>query len=357
MFEKIQLWLAKLSFASIRVDFYEDLAEALDDNAALVDEIQKLADRAEEEKDVTAPLFKLWLRRMDDRSFPLALIDTVPDSDVMILESAEASGNLSAGLRFLNQSIEAANQMKTSLRGAVMGFVFFSSLIVGLLFAYSFYGISIIEQVVPPDAWPWVGQVLRDTAHFVTDYAWYISGIGISGTVLYLWSLPNWRGSLRVKADRYLPFYSIYRDFNSAKFRVMMAALMTNKVSLTEALDKISQRASPWLQWHIRSILFRLDYESDQPAKAFDTGIFSKRDTWRFIDYGERNSFPVAVGKLGLQSMKKVTESVSRSAQTINKLLLLVSGCMMAFIIVGTLLTVYEAQNAVQRQLQAVTPK
>lgn len=355
----VELWFAKKFFAGLRQEFYEDLAEALDDNASLADEIGKFAKRARKERDVVAPIYRIWLNRMDDKSFSQSLIGTVPDADVMILEAAEGAGNMPDGLRFLAKAISATNTMVTSLKRAVSGFIFLSILLITLLAMFSFYGIDIIEQVVPPNAWPWIGQVLRDVARFITgNWLWILITL-VTVSTGYIWSLPNWRGPSRVIADKYLPFYSIYRDFQGALFLVSIAALMRNNVSLTEALDKLLLRANQWLRWHIHTILLHLDYESSEPAKAFATGIFNKRLTWRIIDFGSRGkgSFAEAIAKVGLNSLDKVTQGVTDSARKINSMLLIASGLMMAFIIAGTMLTMYEAQNALQQQIQTVNTK
>lgn len=351
----LQLWLARQTFRAQRQAFYEDLAEALDDKAQLAGRIEVLATRAAQEHDVLAPLYRLWLRRMDDRSFSSALTDTVPAGDVMILHAAEQAGRLPDGLRFAALVIGANREMTEALYGAVIGFVFLSAFLVGLLALFSFYGIGLIEELVPPDAWPWVGRMLRDLAHFVTGSGiWVLACLSAAG-IACAWSLRNWSGRARVWADRYVPVYTIYRDFHGGLFLVALAALMRNKVSLNDALDQLSGKASPWLRWHIRQVQLRLDYDSDQPGKAFATGIFSKPLTWRIIDFGERSSFPLALEKVGLRSIDMVTRMVKRSAGKINKLLLILSGGLMAFIIAGTFLTMYEAQNAVQRQISTTS--
>ena len=124
MLQNLQLWLAKASFGSRRLEFYEDLAEALEDDAALVEQLDVWAARAEKEGDVVAPLYRLWLRRMDDRSFAQALIGTVPESDVLILDAAEEAGNLAGGLRFLGHArpqLPAPAQAPAAVRPGHLG--------------------------------------------------------------------------------------------------------------------------------------------------------------------------------------------------------------------------------------------
>ena len=354
----LQMWLASNAFHGLRAEFYADLAEALKDDAALTDEINKFAARANKEKDILAPLYRLWYHRMDDRAFSQALVGTVPDSDVMVLDAAEASGKLTDGLEFLSIVITATKVMASALKKAVAGFVFLTGLLTLLLAAFSFYGVPVIEELVPPKDWPWLGQVLRDLAQFITGYWIGISAVMIGTSVLYIWALPNWCGQARVIVDRYVPFFSIYRDFQGAVFLVSMAALMKSGVSLTEALEKLQRRGSPWLRWHIRKILMRLDYE-EEPARAFDTGLFNKRLTWRIIDFGSRakGNFAIAIEKVGLTTMDRVTESVVRSAERINRVLMLVNAVMLAFMVTATMLTMYEAQTSLQKQVNSVNSK
>lgn len=348
-----QLWMARQSFQSSRQEFYEDLAEALDDNAKLTGRIDELAERAAAERDVLAPLFQLWSRRMDDREFSEALEGTVPQGDLMILGAAEGAGKLSDGLKFASLVIGASKEMKSALVGAVIGFVFLFSFLCILLALFSFYGIGLIETLVPPNQWPWAGQLLRDLAQFVTGSGVYVLGAFFALGALYLWSLPRWSGRVRVGFDRFVPFYTIYRDFQGALFLVSLAALMRNNVSLNRALETLEQSASPWLSWHIREILFRLDYESDKPGKAFATGIFGRKLTWRIIDFSARSTFAKAIEKVGVRSIDGVTKMVSQSAGKINKFLMVLSGGLLAFIIAGAFLTLFEAQNAVQQQMSA----
>lgn len=350
-----QLWLARQSFQSSRQTFYEDLAEALEDDEKLTRRIDKLAERAANEHDLLAPLFQLWSRRMDDRQFAEALEGTVPRGDLMIIGAAEGAGKLSDGLRFASLVIGATKEMKASLYGAVIGFVFLFSFLCVLLALFSFYGIGLIETLVPPNQWPWAGQLLRDLAQFVTGSGVQALGAFIVAGIVFVWSLPRWRGRIRVGFDRYLPIYTIYRDFQGALFLVSLAALMRNDVSLNRALETLEESASPWLRWHIREVMYRLDYESDQPGKAFATGIFDRKLTWRIIDFSERSNFAKAIEKVGVRSIDAVTKMVKKSAGTINVVLMVLSGGLLAFIIAGAFLTLYEAQNSVQKQMSATS--
>lgn len=349
----IGLWLAKWSFQGQRAEFWEDLAEAVEDGDPVAQRIEVLAARAASERDMQAPLFQLWYDRMDDRSFSEALVGTIPDSDLMIIQAAEESGDLVTGLRFTVKVIEAFAIMRTTIRLAVAGFLFLSLLQIALLVGYSFFGIGLIEQIVPLKEWPWIGLMLKDVAVFITsDGAIVLGVIGVLGTA-YSWSLRNWYGRIRVAFDNYFLPYTVYRDFSGAMFLVSLAALMKNGVDLNPALDILSERASPWLLWHIRQIQLRLDYASESTGLAFATGLFSRKLTWRIIDFAERSGsdFALAIEKVGIKSIDKVLVSVKSKASKLNKLLMFCNAGVIVFIIAGTLGTVYQAQESLQKQI------
>jgi len=349
----ISLWLARWSFHSHRAVFYEDLAEAVFEGDPLADRIEELAARAADERDVQAPLFQLWFDRMDDCSFSDALSGTVPESDLMIIQAAEESGDLVTGLTFTAKVIAATTTMRKVIRQAIAGFIGLSALQIVLLMGLSFWGIGLIEAIVPPNAWPWLGLQLKALANFITESGATLSICLIVIAIVYIWSLRNWYGRARNQFDKYVPFYTVYRDFTGAMFLVSLAALMKNGKALNDALEVLSERASPWLLWHIREIQFRLDYETESAGYAFRTGMFDRRLTWRIIDFGKRAGadFAIAMEKVGIKSIDKVMESVKARAAKLNRFLIYLNASMIMFIVAGALSTIYEAQEVLQKQI------
>lgn len=346
----LNIWLAKKIFASKRADFYSDLAEALADNAILVERIIEFERRAAERNDALEPLYKLWLKRMDDRSFSQALIDTVPNSDVMILESAEQSNMLIDGLIFLSKAIIAGQKMRSALKTAIAGPAFLSIMFFALLVGFAYFLVPVLIQIMPPDTWPWIGRALYYVSQIITGYALWIAALILALSSAYAYSLPRLTGKSRDWLDNHIPFYSIYRDFVGSIFLVSLASLMRAGVGLAESLNTLELHANPWLARHIALIHSRLDEDSAYPAKAFDTGIFNRDLTDRVIDYGSRSKFHDAIQKVGIASIDKITIHVASSANLINKTLILICGATMLFMVSGVLLTAQDAQNAVMRE-------
>lgn len=346
----LSLWLAKNSFSGRRVDFYTDLAEALEDKAVLVEVITNLEQRAAQRRDAIEPIYALWLKRMDDRTFAKSLIGTVPDSDVMILEAAEQSNQLIDGLRFLAKAITAGNKMRSELITSIAGPIFLLVMFVALLVGFSYFLVPVLSEIMPPSSWPLIGRILYGVSQVITVFGMWIAGTFIVITGIYIYTLPRWTGNTRKWFDNYIPLYSIYRDFVGSIFLVALASLMRSGVGLAESLNTLALRASPWLSWHIVLIHSRLDKESGHPAKAFDTGVFNKDLTDRVMDFGSRSKFHEAIQKVGIASIDKITGYVSASAKLINRILIFVCGATMIFMVAGVLLTAQDAQNAIMRE-------
>lgn len=354
VYKDIEIALAKMTFRGKRAEFYKDLAEAMDDKGVLVNILQRQIDRLKERKDAEAALFQLWLDRMDDCSFAEAVRGTVPDADVMILRAAEAAKSFPDGLRVLAMAIAATNTMRKAVLRAVAEplFVMLSSFVMAAVI--SVIVVPLLASIVPPDQWPMIGRWLYAFVQFeMTKGPFVVAGI-VAVSSLVIWSLPRWAGKWRARTDKYLPMYTLYRDFTGASFLVALASLMKTGCGLAEALNTIRDDASPWLQHHIDDILFNLDTVVDKPAKAFATGIFNQTLTDRIEDFGERSNFNEAMGKVGLQTIDKVTESVVGSTAGLNLILTLIGGVMTVFVNVGVIMVANDAGDSMQHRIQNV---
>ena len=334
---------AQSKFASSRADFYEDLAESLEDRAVLVTELKKHMHRNQRRGRVLAYLFQLWLKRMDKLTFANALKGTVPAMDSLILLAAESSGTLPQGLNFLSSTVRSIGQIKSTLIGAVAIPLVIGSILLGMLYGFGKWMVPILVEIIPVKHWPGIGQFMYSISMAVTDYGLLIfTLIGLS-LFTFFWALPNWVGAPRKVLDNYLPF-SLYRDYNSAVMLVSLSGLMQSGSSLVGSLKSMRASSPPWLAWHMSQVLSNLDRESATPAKAFNTGVLSEDLFDRVVDYGERSSFQVALSKIGNQSLTRVGKSVQLKAKVINYILLLVSGLLLALMIASVMLTAQQAR-------------
>lgn len=334
---------AKRAFSGMRAEFYEDLAESLDDRAVLVDHLKKHMVRAKANGSKLSGLYALWLRRMDTLSFSGALRGTVPTMDSMVLLAAESSGNLPQGLRFLTFSVRSVAKIRGTIIMAITMPVVVIAMITGMMYGFGAFMVPILSSIVQVEHWPAMGRLMYAVSMFVLHYGLYMfAGMG-AVVAAVMWALPNWSGTTRAKFEGLFPF-SLYRDYNSAVMLVSLSGLMQSGTSLVGSLKAIRTSSPPWLSWHMSQVLRRLDKESATPGRAFDTGVMPKDLYERVLDYGERSSFQSALKKIGNQSLENLDKAVQKKAKIVNQLLLALSGGIMAMVIGSVMLTAQQAR-------------
>lgn len=348
----ITFWLAAKGFNATREEFYEDLAQAIDDRAVLFQEIEKLAIRARQRKDPMGVVYATWLKRMERGSFSEAISTTIPRDDVMILAAYEASGRLGEGLRFLAEMTRAGREMESSIKGAVRGPMIMVVILVVMIVAFAKLSVPMMAKIYSPDKWPVMGRGLYALSQFVTSWQGVAFGVVMIGTfVAFFLSLNRWTGPVRNQFDR-IPMYAIFRDFKGAAVLVGISALMQAGVSFADSIKNVRGRSTKWVQWHLSTALRRLDKDPSNPARALDTGLMPRKLADRVSDYGARSSFQEAIQKIGLGAIKNVTKEVNAKAKTINGLMLAFVGGMLAFMILGLITTSLEAQKGIKASIQ-----
>lgn len=332
------MWTIKRTILSERIDIYEELAEALNDGEAILQFLEKKQRRFLARGKPLAQVYGLWAQKMQDSGyFSKAVMGTVPESDAMIIKSAEISGSLSVGLEFLASVVQGVNKMrKTVVSGLAMPAVVFTLLTV-LIVLFSLKGVPIFAEVVPPEKWHPAGQAMYAMSTFVTSYGFFILLFFIGAVWCFFWSLPNWVGPLRDRFDDWVP-YSMYRDYHGAVFLVVLASLLKSNIAIAEALQTIQETATPWMRRHAARMLVRLR-RGVEPAEALHTGILHEDIAYRVIDYGERAGFNAAIEKIGFRSIDLVTDRIGAGTKVIFVASIIIAGSILAFIVLSFMLT------------------
>ncbi|MFL9611135.1 type II secretion system F family protein [Methylobacillus sp. Pita2] len=343
--------LALFNFRSKRADFYYDLAKAMDDQSDLVSEFSNLRKRATERgQKGRAQMYAKWIEGLDSGSLSNALKGDVPETDLMIISAFETSGRLAEGLKFLSKTIRTAQKMKSSMIMALAGPIFALGLGIMVLALMSFILMPIMVQIYPVEEWPLSGRILYPISQIVANYGIYIGVIIVLAIVGFGLSIKRWYGDKRVVVDNWIG-YSMFRDYNGAMFLTSLAALMKAGTGIMEALVKLQEMSTPWMQWHIRKMIKGLDSRAGEPAEALDTGSLPEEVMDRIADYGKRSSFLEAMNMIGLESMERTEAKIAKSAQTINMLMLFMVGILFVTIIVGTVQTGMHAQTVIRAKM------
>ena len=279
-----------------------------------------------------------------------ALRDVMPASELVMIDAIQGSGDgaLARGLYFVSETVEKTDRMLATMRKAVAYPVLLLIVFAGLLTGFSFFAVPILEELLPPEKWPLMGQVLYHIAFAVRHYGLYIVAAVLAVLGLFFYSLPNWSGPLRRKFDRWMP-YSLYRDFSGAMLMVSLSSMMRTGVSLRSSLDRAIRFSTPWMRWHLRQIQRGLASEhAAHFGRAFCTGVLSTVMEDRVQDAAERRDPVVAFVKIGVGSIDRIERDIAQSASRLNAIMMALAGVVLGIMMLGFFATAFEMQAGIQ---------
>lgn len=332
MMQRLETWYAKKRFgAAERLRIYAKLASLLEGNIAEVDCLRRLFrtashDGRRKDRPAAMALAEWYRRREEGQLLSDAMTGWIPASERMVIAAGEESGRLAESLRSL---VSIARSMK-DVRQAAVGALFMPMVLLiaagGLLY---FFGTEIVPQyqmALPVERWPSSARSFAVLAVLVADW-WTIVGAATASLLaLVFWSFANWRGGLRVYADRLAP-WSIYRVVVGAGFLSAMAALIAAKKTTTDSLRALQGPATPYLAERLRSTLRHTEEGRGNLGEAlYRTGLeFPDREIVEDLrTFGALPHFEAQLRRIASEWVSDASESVKTQARSLNVALTLV---------------------------------
>jgi type II secretory pathway component PulF len=352
LLQSFLIWQGQLDLRARRADFYYDLGMTLDDKIPLFTTLRKYEARARQRKQISAPLYLHILKRMQSGSLSEALKGVAADSELIMLDAVQASGDaaLSSGLKFLSSTVEKIDHLKAIARKAVVYPVVMIIVFYGMLYGFAAHVVPVLSNILPPEKWPFLGKLLYATSTTIQSYGHYIFAGFVATALLFVYSLPRWTGAVRRRLDPYPPWV-LYRDFSGAMLIVSLSTLMRSGVSLRSSLERALRYSSPWLAWHIREILTRLSRPNSSTfGEAFQTGVVNQYLEDRIQDAAERRNPVEAFVKIGVGSIDRLAASIEASASKLNSALLVICGLILGLMMGGFFATAMELQSGIAQQ-------
>lgn len=357
--QKIRISSARSNLRSRRADWYLDLSMALDDRIPLYSVLKKYEVRAREKNSSLSLLYRQILRNSMQGSLAEAMLGIAPPNELMVLNAAQVSGDesVASGLRFLSETVEKTENMTRVIRGALNYPLFLLVLMAAIAAGFSYFAVPVLEQIMPVDKWPAMGKALHSVSLIIRHHGVLLALLFFVLLGLFLYSLSNWTGRWRVKADRYLP-YSLYRDYSGALLIMSLASLMRSGVSLRSALEQALLYANPWMRWHIRKILINLSGTNAASfGRAFSSGVLSPDLEDRVSDAADRQDPVQAFVQIGVGSIDRIARSIERSAGRINNFMLIFCGIVLGSMMLGFMSTTQQLNQALKTQVQTQNVK
>lgn len=274
--------LALTDFRSTRAEFYRDFAEMYQRNEAMVSFLEgEIANAALTRQRSRARALRIVLHRHQDGDHASRvshlLEGVVPRSDAMLLTAVDRAADKPQALRALADAIDKQQQM---LR-LMLSYSALPTITIPICYALiSLLGkvILVIDDATPVYArdalWEGMNGWARAIAAFAQAWGAQTSiALGLALAAV-LWSLPRWRGASRLRVEGW-PIYGLYRDFQAGMLFSSMAMMLKTGETLQGSIDDITQRASPWMRWHLGRVVDALDENPTATLDAFRRGLLS----------------------------------------------------------------------------------
>jgi type II secretory pathway component PulF len=245
----------------------------------------------------------------------------VPRADAMLLAAVDRAADKPRALLALADAIDKQQQMLrvmasySALPAITVPICCALILLLGKV-------ILVIDEATPAYAqealWDGMNGWAKSIALFAQ--AWGVQMLALPGVVLaaVLWSLPRWRGAGRLRVEGW-PVYGLYRDFQAGMLFSAMAMLLQAGETLQGSIDDVTQRASPWMRWHLGRVMDALDESPNATLDAFRRGLLSPHLLARVATL-QRSSptFADVLIRLGTSEAERVLARVKKAAVTAN---------------------------------------
>jgi type II secretory pathway component PulF len=337
--------LSLLEFRAARAEFYRDFAEMYRRSEALVSflegEIANAQLTRQRSRATALRLILLRHRDGDHASRVSHLLEgIVPRSDALLLAAVDRAADKSQALLALADAIDRQRQMQRVLVSSAA----LPAITIPICFALiALLGrvILVVDQSTPEYArealWEGVNGWARVVATFSEDWGPQVLLLVTALQALVLWTLPRWRGAWRLRVESW-PVYGLYRDFQSGMLFTSMAMMLKTGETLRGSIDDITQRASPWMRWHLGRVADALEENPTGMVDAFRRGLLSPHLLARVATlHRSSTSFSDVLIQLGTSEGERVVARVQKTALIANFALVGLFACMATFMGVASI--------------------
>jgi type II secretory pathway component PulF len=358
LWSSIDEFVTKARFGSReRIDLYQSLALLLDNNVQISDALYELyLVYSDEEKKPGEPLAMVTKEchqaYANGRKLYQALKRWAPHQEVALLEAGEATGALAKALRDAIMAIGYKERIKSAVVVATLYPGFLNSIACVLLWIIANKLVPKMAQLSDPSTWEGVGYSLYVIADVTTNYGAYLVAGTIVLLILIFYSLPRWKGDLRVYADR-APIYSTYRMLHGSTFLLNVSVMIRAGIPMHEALVQLAKGAPPWLYQ-------RIAFAAYGTKQGANLGIALHRAGQNFPDKRAVQFLKILATRSGFEEAlhnfsREWLETSIRRVEATAKLTLLFSACLMAALMVVVVVGTYDMQMAIERSVDART--
>ncbi|UMR32276.1 type II secretion system F family protein [Massilia sp. MB5] len=271
----------------------------------------------------------------------------VPDTEQMIILAGEQSGRLEGGLTALIEVVQAGRKIRTEI---ISGLAYPLAVIAMIALYIWLFGAMVIPQftkLADPTRWHGAALSLYKMSVWVQEWMLLTVAGAVALIAALLFSLPVWRGNVRVLLDRFAPF-SIYRLIAGSGFLLAFAALQAAGVTVEKSLARLSLKAQPWLRERLDGALMgvRSGLNCGEALRHAGYGFPSPAIIDDLCVYAEYKGFSEALKLLAAEWMEEGVEAVALRMKVLNGFAIVTLALVIGWLVTGFFGIQQEIANA-----------
>lgn len=233
-----------------RLSLYRHLSTQISNDVNTLDSLNRFLQRIERQKRKSvAKIIRSMIRAMKNgQGLSDAMSPWIPIDESMIISSGEISGNVSRAFDLVIEAKERAQRVQRTLKSALTTPVIYILAMMGMLWGIGEYVIPSLALALPPERAHGLIGGLYSASAFATSWL-VLLPLGMIAILIALivWSLPRWRGSYRIIAEKYFP-WSFYRDIQGYTWLLGFSALLRAGMPDVDILTRQIEMANPWMK-------------------------------------------------------------------------------------------------------------
>jgi type II secretory pathway component PulF len=303
-----------------RLDWYRALAKIANDGLPLFDALDRMAVQFAKTNHPLTPLVQTVLLRIrgagaakltdQRRTLGTELMGMVPDSEAMLIQAGESSGNVAAGFTNAAELVEAKGALTASMIGALLTPVAYIAGLIGLLMWFSIKLLPKFEGSRPRDLWPYQAQLLGSIADHVYWIAGGVAVVLTAATVLLVWLSPNWATETREQFDRHVFPFNLIASLYGASLLTSIAGYINAGIPFADAVKNIGDAASPYIEMQCSKLTMFMKSGKRPEDALLELSLIHPRYHWIISVYGMSADASLAYKTIAQEMVASVQQFV-----------------------------------------------
>lgn len=339
---KFERGFLKLQFSSkARLRIYRKIIRLLENGVPLPAALESMYAHASNDgkskRKPEAVVIDAWLRQVKNgKSLGVAIQGWVPETDRVVIDAGEASGDLPSAVENACFLYEGQKKIRSAVIKGIAYPAFLLTMVIAFLFLFGLNVIPKFATVLPREQWTGLAEQMAGLSDFVqSGLIPCLVGLACLG-VLIAWSMPRWTGRLRVRFDK-IPPWSIYKLVAGSGFLLSFAALTKAGVKQTSALRSIANGAKPWFHERITRTLMLVNNGLDLGEALHRSGLqFPDVETINDLrTYAKLNAFDEMLMKLGRENLEDTVARIEQQGTLMRNAGIILMGVTLAWLFMG----------------------